>query len=161
MTMAGRWTGLALVVVLGVSVTAACSGDAKVDVTKLCRRGIVSAKLELTRGNVVPASMTRSLRGTKAANLYVKVCRALVTAPPSPNGPVHCPDDRFDPGTVRIEFRDTQRVFDSVRLVPTGCQTIRSTRLGSLGQTESPQFENAVKSIVHAFGLSRSAIYGR
>ena len=140
-----------------------CSTTPKVDVARVCHAGVTRAELTLTAGQVVPATMTRTLTGPDAERLYFGICRTFVTAPGDPDsqGPINCPAGSIDPGTVVVEFSAGQRTVDRLDIVPSGCETMHSTRLGTLRQTNVDAFRSVFASVEHGFGMTDTDIYGR
>lgn len=147
-------------VVLGLG---SCSSSSTIDVAKVCHAGVTRAVLDLTAGAVVPATMTRTRTGPRVERLYFDICRTFVTAAGDPNsgGPINCPAARADPGTVVVEFTAGRRTVDRLDIVPTGCETMHSTRLGTLRETDVDAFRSAFALVEHGFGVSNSDIHGR
>ena len=140
-----------------------CTATPKVDVAKMCHVGVTRARLTLTAGEVVPETMTRTRTGERAARLYFGICRTFVTAPGDPNGQgvIVCPAASSDPGTVVAQFTVGQRTVDRLDIVPTGCETMHSTRLGTLRETNVDAFRSVFESVEHGFGVSTADISGR
>jgi hypothetical protein len=162
-TLRRRIASVAIGLGVVVSGLGACSSSPKADVAKICHVGVTRAQLELTAGQVVPGAMTRTRTGLRAARSYLDVCRAFVTAPGDPNGQgaVVCPEDSNDPGTVVVEFFAGRRTVDRLDIVPTGCETMHSTRLGTMRETNVDAFRSVSASVEHGFGVSDTDIYGR
>ena len=122
-----------------------------------------SAKLILTKGNVIPADLTKRIGAPAARDLYATVCRAIVTAPVLPDRPHSCPAMAVDPGTANVEFLVGDRRVDTIEMMITGCESIQSARVGGLGGmgADFGNFEKATLAIHRAFDVTDKAFRSR
>ncbi len=138
--------------------TSTTSSNPAADVAARCDVHPTRAQLTLTKGQVIPADVTKTIGAAAAQHLYGVVCRAIVTAPPPPSGPVNCPAAAAvgESGAAKVVFYAEDRPVDTVDLVVTGCQSINSDRVGELAgfADDLAAFESVRRAIDRAFDVA-------